>query len=328
MRDRKIIFHVLLAIVLLLVAALSAAAIFGCQQTEPETIPAQVENSTLAPAPDSDEASKPAESVSADAAKEIIAGKDLLSLTSLYPFAMGSATSELSEDKEKAIKVAITEVEKQGVCAFLVMDLDDGTGVAYNVDAKVYTASSIKIALVFYALQKDPNVAVDFKEVIEDTLIYSDNDAYDYLAQTFCTPEYIEWLASYGIIHDIDSENGPYPYASPKSMAAIWADIATYLDQDTEEAKWLSSILAETETSFIREAAIQVGATQVLDKAGWIAESIEDIYMWYSQHLDATNDCGIVYTKEHRYVVAIMTGVPYSEVSEAAVGNLTKVLLS
>ena len=77
-----------------------------------------------------------------------------------------------------------------------------------------------------------------------------------------------------------------------------------YLESGTETATYLSTLLGQTETSFIRDA-LQGTNALVKDKAGWCSDS--------DPNYNGVCDAGIVTVDGHPFVLSVMTGMADSD---------------
>lgn len=261
-----------------------------------------------------------------DAGQEIIGSSDAQASSDIVIFNEGEPENAVilsDSDWKTSIEQSISAIESEGNwCSFSMVSLDDKTCIQYNQDIKGYSASCIKAVFCFYILTHAQEPLDDYMlENMEAAIVYSDNDAFDLLSVSqYYNEDYIEWLASYGINHDMYSEIGNYVYITAPSLCAVWMDIAKYIDEGSPEALWFKDVLSRVEVSFIYNGTGDVA--KILNKAGWIDEGLWDDY-----GLNATNDAGIVEINGKRYVLAITTGLPCSYDAVEKVGRLACSLL-
>ena len=244
-----------------------------------------------------------------------------------YAFALDAedfATPELSANNAKEISKAIeasSEGESQVSC--ILIDLETGRGIAANLDAQTYGASSFKGPFCAYLCERADDGDLDIDGVrssMESVLVYSDNDAYDSLRIQFGDSGLAAWLESCGITDDEQLYRDWYPFQSARESALIWMHIDGYLDTDTENAKWLRDQFEGTSVSFIRDAIDSEDVT-VRNKGGWYAASWEDMSEW-----NGTCDAGTIECNGHTYLMSVMTGQPVTEASMDNVKNLIAAL--
>lgn len=217
------------------------------------------------------------------------------------------------------IEQAISEIEQNGECGFVFLNLQTGRGIAYRADARPYIASASKAPVVLYALQQAEAQQQEIPEwerqEMEAALKHSDNDAFDAFGFNYMNGEYASWLAAYDV--DYNAEYGLYLYASARNMAAIWNDIDAYLQTNTENARWFADCLANTNRSFIRDGISETEA-KTWNKGGWIA----------SEGMSSTSDAGIIELDGSRYLMAIVTGQPNSVDAQERVATLARLLFA
>ncbi len=277
---------------------------------------------------------------------------DLTSLSGgVEPFTFAFATNEATEgalaaDSAEDITAAVNAIQEVGgEAGYILIDVAEGTGIAGNLDLRVYGASSIKGPLALYYCQNqletnlmngdtpinegaalfDMDGSYVFDGIAEypvgpllaDSLLTSANDSFRILRANVGDDEWEAWLASLSIT-EIDTYQW-FPTYSARESALMWLNGYNYLtDPDAYYAPWLSQQLEQTEVSYIRSGLADEDVT-VAGKAGWIADS-DPAYC-------ATCDAGLITDEQGRvYLMSIMTNAPDCEESEAAVGQLARAL--
>ena len=183
--------------------------------------------------------------------------------------------------------------------SFIMIDINTGRGVGYNLDEIYYTASSIKgpFAASFCALA--PDIAADWESTIISMLQFSDNDAYRVLNDTYHRTYIQEWAAQACV--DPAPFAWKYPHISARQMAALWLRNYEFFEQDEWGAQ-VGSWFESPEYSIINDVAGGLYTTR--SKGGWLTDEDPD----HAVSIDA----GIVYADNGPYVVVIMSRVPSS----------------
>lgn len=241
-------------------------------------------------------------------------GEDLLALSGQQePFAFASVDGDeapaLSQSKLDALASATEAVTGLDASAgYVLFDLETGRGIAANVDARVFSASSIKAPYALFLCETqldasglDPDEEDEVRSLVEAAVSESDNDAYHALRDRFAGPAFGAWLDEQGIGEDFSREQYT-PYYTARESALLWLRMFDCLGSDAPSAPWLNGLLENTRVSFMRHA-IADGAVDVVSKAGWLdGEGDEDGFC----------DSGIVTEDGHAYLLTVMTSLPYS----------------
>lgn len=256
---------------------------------------------------------------------------------------VGDEVPELDPEDYAFIEECVSGVECYGDVSLVLVDCDTGSGISYNADAFVYGASSFKgpyCAYLCSRLVEARLVSLDdlcaipgdlelegatwqhgrsyhVRDLVEATILSSDNDAYKTLHRTYDSLGYSAWVAEFGE-GAVESEYDYYQTLGARTMAKAWAFTWDYLRSGTETAAWLGSLLTSTNISPLRDVLEGAGAI-VYDKAGWYAGDRE---------YDSTSDAGIVQMGDRTYLVAVLTSCPYGGAGLAEVENLIYALFS
>jgi hypothetical protein len=205
--------------------------------------------------------------------------------------------------------------------AFVMMNVENGNAIVLNAGKPMYPASSVKAMFCYYVLSARAAELNDYdRQLIEDIILYSDNDSYFQLTYNYSDADAVAWFAGYGIDFSNYTEN-TYPMISARAAARIWRDMLFYIESDTADAIWFKDLLDSTTVSFARDAVtgelgrsmIETGditegfegepvpvpdGMTIYNKAGWIAD-------W---EVNALVDCGIIRDSDGtRYIFAFMT---------------------
>lgn len=250
------------------------------------------------------------------------------------PFAFASdpndaAPPQLSDETRNALNAAAQTLTDQGAdVGYLLFDLQTGRGVAANIDARVFVASSIKApyALFLCETQFDTGDAsiddtlgesdLTLGSLVEAAVSESDNDAYHTLRNRFAGPAFGSWLDDLGIGNGFSREQFTPSYTARES-ALLWLRMYEYLNSDAPSAPWLRGLLENARVSFMRHA-IGYGDVSVLSKAGW--------YDGEGENEDGFCDSGIVSENGHDYLLTVMTNLPYSAEAEYPFETLVSTL--
>lgn len=172
-----------------------------------------------------------------------------------------AAAPELSERSLTSLDHALAYYNDNGYEAgYLLMDLGTGRGIAGNLDASIYGASSFKGPYCAYVVNKEfPNdinrTSSTRLAQVENTIVWSDNSSYGKLRRTYGTDGMEEWLSEAGVNTALVNDTY-FPHYTTRQSALMWLKIYDYLTTaDTSAAQWLSDVFARTEVSFLRNGA-------------------------------------------------------------------------
>ncbi len=260
----------------------------------------------------------------------------------------GLTERTLSEGNAQILTDALYPYTTNNVpVGFLLLNLNTGYGIAYNIDTEIYGASTFKAAYVLYICQNlletgirtlDDNITYylqdeydqsyyaygtnSLRDTIYDCIVESDNGAYVALRKEFDSPEFDTWLASFDC--NVKIEEGSYfPTYDVRNASKIWLEIYNYFNTDTEIANFFKSLLTQTQTSFLREALSDYEGIEVADKAGWYdsGDEVTGIY-------DCVNDAGIITFEETAYLFCMMTAIADNDITENDFETLAGALFS
>ncbi len=220
-----------------------------------------------------------------------------------FAFALDTASTEgveppvLSDRSLVNLSNSLTYYETNGYEAgYLLMDLGTGRGIASNLDASIYGASSFKGPFCAYVVNKEfPNDINRTRSSrltqVENTIIWSDNSAYGKLRRAYGDEGMKEWLTEAGVDTALVDDTY-FPTYTARQAALMWLKIYDYLTTaDTSAAQWLSDTFAKTEVSFLRNGALgttSAGHTDYLPEEGsGTEEGVEE-----EQTDEATGDEG------------------------------------
>lgn len=248
----------------------------------------------------------------------------------------------------------ISECNYYGDVAFMFLDTETGKGIAYNIDAKVYGASSYKAPYALYICEElvgsgkvdldapistyynyetqganyladitsvtdgDPiSFDVSVRDYIEMAIVDSDNVAYVTLRQAFDGMGYEEWVEQYDVKNPPFDINSYFPYYSARSSAMLWTEMSLYWEKGSEAAGFLKECCGNTYLSFIGNGLEE--GVEVYNKGGWIAEA------GYA----STCDAGIIDAPDGKtYVMSIMSSMPSGSINQELVSSIAAELFS
>ena len=240
----------------------------------------------------------------------------------------------LEDESLAALQDTLDQAQELGDVGVVFYDLSSGKGVTYNADAEVYGASSYKALYVLYVcelLVETGQVSLDdalgtyggysmgwltVRDLIETSVVNSDNDSFVALRATFDQDGYEDWIAALGVEDEVALDPmSDFPTYCPRTSAKLWREMSEYLSRESETSQWLSGLLASTTRSFIRDG-IADDRAMVRNKAGWISEA----------GCNATCDAGLIDVDGDTYIMSIMSSMPWSDRSSEAVAAIAKAL--
>lgn len=240
----------------------------------------------------------------------------------------------LEDESLAALQDTLDQAQELGDVGVVFYDLSSGKGVTYNADAEVYGASSYKALYVLYVcelLVETGQVSLDdalgtyggysmgwltVRDLIETSVVNSDNDSFVALRATFDQDGYEDWIAALGVEDEVALDPmSDFPTYCPRTSVKLWREMSEYLSRESETSQWLSGLLASTTRSFIRDG-IADDRAMVRNKAGWISEA----------GCNATCDAGLIDVDGDTYIMSIMSSMPWSDRSSEAVAAIAKAL--
>ena len=240
----------------------------------------------------------------------------------------------LEDESLTALQDTLDQAQELGDVCVVFYDLSSGKGVTYNADAEVYGASSYKALYVLYVcelLVETGQVSLDdtlgtyggysmgwltVRDLIETSVVNSDNDSFVALRATFDQDGYEDWIAALGVEDEVALDPmSDFPTYCPRTSVKLWREMSEYLSRESETSQWLSGLLASTTRSFIRDGIADDHA-MVRNKAGWISEA----------GCNATCDAGLIDVDGDTYIMSIMSSMPWSDRSSEAVAAIAKAL--
>lgn len=239
----------------------------------------------------------------------------------------GDADPQLSSDSLLALQEAVSAMTNLAEFGFVLVDMDTGSGVACNLDADIYGASSLKAPFATFVCEQlidtgllslddqcPAGMLIDYEspfafagassyavqDLLEASLAQSDNNAFLFLRNAYTDLGWDNWLLSLGADKMEVSEDYPFSWFTPRDLAEAWAETYSYLQEGTEASELLSEWLGSTATSFLRESLASTGAV-VKSKAGWVEAG------WSGS--GSLCDAGIIELDGKTYLMSVMTSL-------------------
>lgn len=246
----------------------------------------------------------------------------------------GEDSTPLSEEQQESLAAATQNIEDGGyTVGFTLINLNTGKGIAYNLDSRVYGASSFKGPYAAFLCQHlgdndasypsdseavGPGVSSSMYSLIQPMILYSDNSAFSSLRNSYDSVGFAEWLNSCGVDSEIMHDTH-FPRYSARESALLWLRTYQYLKTNTPTAQNLASLYEQTNVSFIRSGVNDDGEVEaVLNKAGWCAGS---------ERFTGLCDAGLIKcTDGTTYLMSTMTNSPDGGLYTVRLANLASTL--
>lgn len=240
----------------------------------------------------------------------------------------------LSEEQQESLAAATQNIEGDGyTVGFTLINLNTGKGMAYNLDSRVYGASSFKGPYAAYLCQHlgdndascpsgseaaGSGVSSSMYSLIQPMILYSDNNAFSSLRNSYDSAGFAEWLNSCGVDSEIMHDTH-FPRYSARESALLWLHTYQYLKTNTPTAQNLASLYEQTNVSFIRSGVSDDEEVEaVLNKAGWCAGR---------ERFTGLCDAGLIKcTDGTTYLMSTMTNSPDGGLYTVRLANLASAL--
>ena len=240
----------------------------------------------------------------------------------------------LSEEQQESLAAATQNIEGGGyTVGFTLINLNTGKGIAYNLDSRVYGASSFKGPYAAYLCQHlgdndvsypsgseaaGSGVSSSIYSLMQPMILYSDNNAFSSLRNSYDSAGFAEWLNSCGVDSEIMHDTH-FPRYSARESALLWLHTYQYLKTNTPTAQNLASLYEQTNVSFIRSGVSDdEGVEAVLNKAGWCAGR---------ERFTGLCDAGLIKcTDGTTYLMSTMTNSPDGGLHTVRLANLASAL--
>lgn len=246
----------------------------------------------------------------------------------------GEDAASLSEEQQESLAAATQNIEGGGyTVGFTLINLNTGKGIAYNLDSRVYGASSFKGPYAAYLCQHlgdddasypsgseaaGSGVSSSIYSLIQPMILYSDNSAFSSLRNTYDSAGFAEWLNSCGVDSEIMHDTH-FPRYSTRESALLWLHTYQYLKTNTPTAQNLTSLYEQTNVSFIRSGVSDDEEVEaVLNKAGWCSGR---------ERFTGLCDAGLIKCSDGTtYLMSTMTNSPDGGLYTVRLANLASTL--
>ena len=246
----------------------------------------------------------------------------------------GEDSTPLSEEQQESLAAATQNIEDGGyTVGFTLINLNTGKGIAYNLNSRVYGASSFKGPYAAFLCQHlgdndasypsgseaaGPGVSSSIYSLMQPMILYSDNSAFNSLRNTYDSVGFAEWLNSCGVDSEIMHDTH-FPRYSTRESTLLWLRTYQYLKTNTPTAQNLASLYEQTNVSFIRSGVSDDGEVEaVLNKAGWCSGS---------ERFTGLCDAGLIKcTDGTTYLMSTMTNSPDGGLYTVRLANLASTL--
>ena len=148
----------------------------------------------------------------------------------------GKDAALLSEEQQESLAAATQNIEGGGyTVGFTLINLNTGKGIAYNLDSRVYGASSFKGPYAAYLCQHlgdndvsypsgseaaGSGVSSSIYSLMQPMILYSDNNAFSSLRNSYDSAGFAEWLNSCGVDSEIMHDTH-FPRYSARESALL-----------------------------------------------------------------------------------------------------------
>ena len=246
----------------------------------------------------------------------------------------GEDSTPLSEEQQESLAAATQNIEGGGyTVGFTLINLSTGKGIAYNLDSRVYGASSFKGPYAAFLCQHlgdndasypsdseaaGSGVSSSIYSLMQPMILYSDNSAFSSLRNTYDSAGFAEWLNSCGVDSEIMHDTH-FPRYSTRESTLLWLHTYQYLKTNTPTAQNLASLYEQTNVSFIRSGVSDDGEVEaVLNKAGWCSGR---------ERFTGLCDAGLIKcTDSTTYLMSTMTNSPDGGLYTVRLANLASTL--
>ena len=211
------------------------------------------------------------------------------------------------------LNAILEEMPNCRTCGFVMINLYNGQGIAYNYDKTVYSASCIKgpyvASLVNYKPEMIENNSNSLIAIVRD----SDNKIYSNTRKSYGREFFGDWCEASHVSRDVSIYH--YPQLSSINLAKLW--VHNYYFFNTDEVgmqirDWYTTPIAgsiyTTLGTYSQDNASADSSNKARSlgyrtesKAGWICEG----------KYRATTDGGIIYPDDGApYIISIITDMP------------------
>lgn len=280
--------------------------------------------------------------------------------------ASASYVPQMSDEGAAKVQDAVSAITSDGrTVGFALVDMETGSGYAYNLDQRVYGASSFKGPVLIYgcqqALETGKTTISKVNANAQEAIINSDNKSYYRMRRAFegsASESLSAWLSSMGISTTLESDTS-FPHYSARESLKLWMNAYLYLsspDSNQEITQWAKKLFSSTAVSMVRNGVdpnsnplsqekvhsvaeelkgtvlgklktVEVGTAKSAQASPSSSVTVYDKAGWINgTEDDAVCDAGIIEENGKHYLITIMTNLADSESSRAKVSNLAAAL--
>ncbi len=274
---------------------------------------------------------------------------------------------QLSEEGATQVGDAISAITANNkTVGFAFIDLQTGSGYVYNLDQRVYGASSFKGPVLIYgcqqALETGKTSISRVNSSAQDAIINSDNASYYRMRNAFersASESLSAWLSSMNISTTLANDTS-FPRYSARESLKLWMNTFLYLsspDSNKEITEWAKKMFSGTAVSMIRSGVDPTSNSVSREKAESVAQellgtlctgkktvevgeakktktssadesaTVYDKAGWINGSSDdAICDAGIIEEDGKYYLITIMTNLADGETGRAEVSGLAAAL--
>ena len=274
---------------------------------------------------------------------------------------------QLSEEGATQVGDAISAITANNkTVGFAFIDLQTGSGYVYNLDQRVYGASSFKGPVLIYgcqqALETGKTSISRVNSSAQDAIINSDNTSYYRMRNAFersASESLSAWLSSMNISTTLANDTS-FPHYSARESLKLWMNTFLYLNSpnsNKEITEWAKKMFSGTAVSMVRSGVDPTSNPVSREKAESVAQellgtlctgkktvevgeakktktspaddsvTVYDKAGWINGSSDdAICDAGIIEEDGKYYLITIMTNLADGETSRAEVSGLAAAL--
>ena len=280
--------------------------------------------------------------------------------------AEASYVPQLSDEGAREVQDAVSAITDEGkTVGFALVSMETGSGYAYNLDQRVYGASSFKGPILIYgcqqAIETGKTSVSRVSENAREAIVDSDNNAYYRMRSTFentASEPLSAWLSSLGISSSL-ADDTSFPHYSARESLKLWMNTYLYLNSSSsnqETVQWAKRLFSSTKVSMVRSGVdpasdplsqekvesvahelqgavlgklktVEVGAAKDAQAAKTSSATVYDKAGWINgTDDDAVCDAGIIEEDGKAYLITIMTNLADSADARSKVSALASAL--
>lgn len=277
-----------------------------------------------------------------------------------------SYAPQLSDEGVREVQNAVSAITDEGkTVGFAFFNTETGKGYVYNLDQRVYGASSFKGPVLIYgcqqAIETGKTSISHVNANAQDAIVNSDNNSYRHLRRTFenvAAEPLSAWLSSLNVSSSL-ADDTSFPHYSARESLKLWMNTYLYLSSSSssqEVTQWAKQLFSSTTVSMIRSGidpasdplgveniqsvsrelqgavlgklkTTEVGTAKDAQTQASSTVVVYDKAGWINgTDDDAVCDAGIVEENGTSYLITVMTNLADSASSRAKVSDVAAVL--